>query len=148
VLVPLSDSGLDRADLETALSDTRRLVKAKRIGSNPLDTMTLVNAAVDVRRPKVQPLPTDVADALRVYLDGKPSNVPVWGGTWARDHRGADMLRIDLDAAGIEYATEGPDGPVYADFHSLRHSYLILGGWSGIDLRTLQELAEARADAL
>jgi hypothetical protein len=36
---------------------------------------------------------------------------------------------------------EGPDGPEYADFHSLRHSYLTLGGRSGIDLRTLQELA-------
>ena len=38
-------------------------------------------------------------------------------------------------------AIEGPDGPEYADFHSLRHSYLTLGGRSGIDLRTLQELA-------
>jgi hypothetical protein len=51
------------------------------------------------------------------------------------------MLRIDLDAAGIPYAVEGPDGPEYADFHALRHSYLTLGGRSGIDLRTLQELA-------
>ena len=45
------------------------------------------------------------------------------------------MLRIDLEAAGIAYAVEGPDGPEYADFHSLRHSYLTLGGRSGIDLR-------------
>jgi hypothetical protein len=51
------------------------------------------------------------------------------------------MLRIDLDATGIPYAVEGPDGPEYADFHSLRHSFLTLGGRSGIDLRTLQELA-------
>lgn len=194
----------------------RWLVRAKRIGSNPLDSLTLVNAAVDVRRArreltavelgrlfvaardsartyrrlagadryilylvaagtgfraaalsnltpadfdldaptvtlaarfnksrrlKVQPLPADVAAALRDYLTGKPSNAPIWGGTWARDHRGAEMLRIDLEAAGIEYATEGSDGPEYADFHSLRHSYLTLGGRSGIDLRTLQELA-------
>ena len=89
----------------------------------------------------MQPLPVDVAAALRDYLNGKPENLPVWGGTWARDHRGAEMLRIDLDAAGIPYATEGPDGPEYADFHSLRHSFLTLGGRSGIDLRTLQELA-------
>ena len=33
------------------------------------------------------------------------------------------------------------DGPLYADFHALRHSYLTLGGRAGIDLRTLQELA-------
>ena len=194
----------------------RWLVKAKRIGSNPLDSLSLVNAAVDVRRArreltavelgrlfvaardsartyrglagadryflylvaagtgfrasalsnltpadfaldaatvtlaarfnksrrlKVQPLPADIAAALRPYLSGKPAGAPVWGGTWARDHRGAEMLRIDLDAAGIAYATEGPDGPEYSDFHSLRHSYLTLGGRSGIDLRTLQELA-------
>src|SRR5262249_22835322 len=36
---------------------------------------------------------------------------------------------------------EGPDGPLYADFHALRHTYLTLGGRAGIDLRTLQELA-------
>jgi len=194
----------------------RWLVKSNRLGSNPLDSLELVNAAVDVRRTrreltadelrrlfiaargsdrayrgltgedrymlylvaagtgfranalanltpadfdltaatvtlaarlnksrrlKVQPLPADVADALRDYLTGKPDAAPVWGGTWARDHRGAEMLRIDLEAAGIPYAVEGPDGPEYADFHSLRHSFLTLGGRSGIDLRTLQELA-------
>ena len=47
------------------------------------------------------------------------------------------MLRTDLDAAGIPYTVEGPEGPEYADFHALRHSYLTLGGRSGIDLRTL-----------
>ncbi len=196
----------------------RWLVRNKRIGSNPLDTLTLVNAAVDVRRTrreltadelrrlfvaaresgrtfrgltgadrfalylvaagtgfranalanltpadfdldaaapvvtlaarfnksrrtKVQPLPADVADALRDYLSGKPANALIWGGTWATDCRGAEMLRIDLEAAGIAYAVEGPEGPEYADFHALRHSFLTLGGRSGIDLRTLQELA-------
>ena len=90
---------------------------------------------------KVQPLPADVAGALRAYLTGKPAGVEVWGGTWARDFRGAEMLRGDLEAAGIAYAADGPDGPEYADFHSLRHSFITLGGRSGIDLRTLQELA-------
>jgi excisionase family DNA binding protein len=196
----------------------RWLIRAKRIGSNPLESLSLVNAAVDVRRArreltadelrrlfdaartsarsyrgltgvdryflylvaagtgfragalanltpaefdlerdapvvtlparfaknrrtKVQPLPADIAEALRVYLTDKPTGAPVWGGTWARDHRGAEMIRGDLKAAGIPYAVEGPDGPEYADFHALRHSYLTLGGRSGIDLRTLQELA-------
>jgi integrase len=194
----------------------RWLVKAKRIGSNPLDSLSLVNSATDVRRArreltadelrrlfnaasasgrtyrglsgndryylyllaagtgfrasalsnltpgdfdlnartvtlaarfaknrrmKVQPLPADVATALSSYFEGKPAGTPIWGGTWAKDHRGADMLRIDLEAAGIPYTTDGPDGPEYADFHSLRHSFLTLGGRSGIDLRTLQELA-------
>jgi hypothetical protein len=82
-----------------------------------------------------------VADLLRASLKGKPAGLPVWGGTWARDGKGAEMLRIDLEAAGIPYSVEGADGPQFADFHSLRHSYLTLGSRSGIDLRALQELA-------
>src|SRR5262249_9660435 len=39
------------------------------------------------------------------------------------------------------YSFEGPDGPMFADYPSLRHSYLTKGGRAGIDLRTLQELA-------
>jgi hypothetical protein len=93
------------------------------------------------RKVKVQPLPADVAAALVEYLAGKPAGSPIWGGGWAAESRGADMLRIDLETAGIPYAVEGPDGPEYADFHALRHSFLTLGGRAGIDLRTLQELA-------
>ncbi len=196
----------------------RWMVKAKRIASNPLDSLSLMNAQVDVRRarreltadelrnlfnvtraskrafrgltgedryhlylvaattgfrasalasltptdfnlaedgatvtlaarfnksrkPKVQPLTTEVAAELKAYMKAKSKGQPVWGGTWARDHRGAEMIRGDLEAAEIAYAVEGPDGPEYADFHALRHSFLTLGGRSGIDLRTLQELA-------
>src|SRR5262249_54372815 len=39
------------------------------------------------------------------------------------------------------YVVEGPDGPLYADFHALRHTYLTLLGRGGVDLRTAQELA-------
>src|SRR5262247_75092 len=74
-------------------------------------------------------------------MSGVYPRQPVWGGTWAKDHRGAEMLRGDLKAAGITYAVEAPDGPLYADFHSLRHSYLTLLGRGGVDLRTAQELA-------
>ncbi len=51
------------------------------------------------------------------------------------------MLRRDLEAVGIAYAVEGPDGPEYADFHALRHTYLTMLGRNGVDLRTAQELA-------
>jgi excisionase family DNA binding protein len=106
-----------------------------------LPTATLAARHNKSRKPKVQPLPPDLADLLRDYLNGKPTGQPVWGGTWAQDHRGAEMLRLDLEAADIPYAVPGPDGVLYADFHALRHSYLTLGGRAGIDLRTLQELA-------
>ena len=196
----------------------RWLVKAKRLGSNPLDSLTLLNTSTDIRHArrelsaeelgrlfvatrdsrqsfrgltgtdryflylmaagtgfranalanltpanfdldarspvvtlaarfnksrklKIQPLPPDVANALRDHLDGWPVDARIWSGTWASGKRGAEMIRRDLEAAGIPYTTEGPDGSEFADFHALRHSYLTLGGRSGIDLRTLQELA-------
>src|SRR5262249_41996756 len=106
-----------------------------------LATVTLAARHAKNRKTKVQPIPPDLAELLLGYLAGRPAGQPVWGGTWAKDHRGAEMLRTDLEAADIPYAVEGPDGPVFADFHSLRHSYLTLGGRAGIDLRTLQELA-------
>ena len=196
----------------------RWLVKLKRIGSDPLDSLPLVNASVDVRRArreltgdelrelltgtrasestfrgltgedrfflylvasstgfreralsnltpadfdldaagpvvtlaarfaknrktKVQPIPADVAAALRDHLAEKPSTALVWPGTWASGCMGVEMFRRDLEAVGIAYAVEGPDGPEYADFHSLRHTYLTMLGRHGVDLRTVQELA-------
>jgi integrase len=116
-------------------------------GSFDLDTepptVTLAARHNKSRVLKVQPLPPDVADLLRDYLAGKPAGRPIWEGTgtWARDRVAADMLRLDLEAAGIPYAVEGPDGPLFADFHALRHTYLTLVGRAGIDLRTLQESA-------
>ena len=104
-------------------------------------TVTLSVKGDKSRRGKIQPLPDDVAELLRAYLVGKPADQPVWPGPWAKDRTAAAMLRIDLAAAGVPYEVQGPDGPMYADFHALRHTYLTLGGRAGIDLRTLQELA-------
>ena len=96
-------------------------------------TVTLAARNAKNRKTKVQPIPADVADLLREYLKGKPAGQRVWGGTWASDRRGAEMLRRDLDAAGVPYVVEGPDGPLFADFHALRHTYLTLlgrGAWT------------------
>jgi hypothetical protein len=51
------------------------------------------------------------------------------------------MLRLDLEVAEIAYSVPGPDGPLFADFHALRHSYITALGRGGVDLRTAQELA-------
>ena len=64
----------------------------------------------------VQPLPPDVVSVLGKYLADRPTGTKVWPGMWWDD--AAEMLRIDLDAAGIPYIVDGPDGPLYADFHS------------------------------
>ena len=51
------------------------------------------------------------------------------------------MFRSDLEAAGIPYVVEGPDGPAFADFHSLRHSYIALLDRSGATLKEAMQLA-------
>jgi integrase len=88
------------------------------------------------RKEAVQPLPPDVAAALRGYLDGKPMDAPVWPGEW--QEQAADMLRLDLDAAGIPYRDAA--GCV-ADFHALRHSYITLLSQNGVSPKMAQELA-------
>ncbi len=73
-------------------------------------------------------------------LKGRPAGASLWPGNWWK--KGAEMLRIDLDAAGIPYAVEGPDGPLYADFHALRHSYIALLEKSGATLKEAMQLAQ------
>ncbi len=51
------------------------------------------------------------------------------------------MLRTDLDAAGIPYEAKGPDGPLFADFHALRHSFIALLDRSGATLKEAMQLA-------
>jgi len=104
-------------------------------------TVTLAARFNKNRKPRVQPLPLELAKLLQDYLKDKRAGEPVWGGTWARDGKGSEMLRSDLEAAGIPYETVGPDGPLFADFHALRHSYITALGRGGVDLRTAQELA-------
>ena len=78
-----------------------------------LPTATVKAAYSKNRRTSVQPLPVDMAEALRGYLAGKPADQPVWPGAWHKD--AAEMLRLDLAAAGIPY--RDADGRV-ADFHA------------------------------
>src|SRR5262245_42830342 len=51
------------------------------------------------------------------------------------------MLRLELDACGIPYAVEGPDGPLYADFHALPHSYVAMLDRTGVTLKEAMALA-------
>jgi excisionase family DNA binding protein len=139
-------SGPDRAALYLTACGTGFRVRALA-GLTPADFDLAADVPAAVlparlaknKKAKVQPVAADLAEALRDYLAGKPAARPVWPGAWNVD--AAEMLRADLADASIPYAIEGPDGPLYADFHALRHTYLTLGGRAGIDLRTLQELA-------
>lgn len=108
------------------------------LGADP-PIVTLPVRSDKSRRGKVQPLPEDVAALLAGHLDGMAFFAPVWGDRWLHD--AAMMMRADLADASIPYVVEGPDGPLFADFHALRHTYLTVASESGIDLRTVQELA-------
>src|SRR5262245_39831131 len=101
--------------------------------------VTLGAAHTKNKKPVVQPLPPDVAAALRGYLQGKPAGQPVWPGTW--HEKAAEMLQCDLEKAGIPYVIDGPDGPLYADFHALRHSFIALLDKSGATLKEAMQLA-------
>jgi integrase len=108
------------------------------LGGNP-PTATLPATATKNKRTATQPLPASIVEMLRGYLAGKPVNEQLWPGSWHDD--GAEMLRIDLEAAGIPYVTEGPDGPLFADFHSLRHQMVFLLDQSGASVKELMQLA-------
>jgi hypothetical protein len=89
-------------------------------GDRPIATLPV--RSDKSRKGKRQHLQADVAELLRGFLDGKPAGMPLWPGTWASDRRAAEMLRRDLEAAGIPFVVQSPDGPLHADFHALRHN--------------------------
>ncbi len=106
-------------------------------------TATVARAYVKNRRTVKkavrQPLPEAVADALRPFLRNRPAGVPVWPGNWWT--KSADMLKGDLEAAGVPHVVQGPDGPRYADFHGLRHTYVSLMERAGVAMNDARELA-------
>ena len=118
-----------------------------------LATLTPESFALDVVPPVVvlpawvdkagrsvnQPLAPGLAEVLRAYLADRPAGQPVWPGSW--HERAADMLRIDLDAAGIPYKVDGPNGSLFADFHALRHSFIALLDKTGATLKEAMQLA-------
>ncbi len=102
-------------------------------------TVTLPGEFAKNGRTAVQPLPADAAQVLRVYLEGRPAGVPIWPGL--ATSRPADMLKVDLETAGIPYIVDGPDGPLHADFHALRHSFIAALDRAGASLKEAMQLA-------
>jgi integrase len=86
-----------------------------------------------------QPLTPELAKVLGDYLAHRPADKPVWPGTWYKD--AAKALKIDLEAAGIPYVVQGPFGPLYADFHALRHSFIALLDRAGVTVKQAMQLA-------
>jgi integrase/recombinase XerD len=100
-------------------------------------TVTVAAGYTKNRTLAVQPLPSALVPLLRVWLEGKDFAQPCWPGTWAKTKAAGKMLRADLTAAGVAYEVGGQ----FADFHSLRHSYISRVVRSGVNPRLAQSLA-------
>lgn len=68
-------------------------------------------------RDACQPIPAAVAAVLKAHTAGIRATARVWPGSWYT--KAADMLRVDLAAAGLQARTARGE----AVFHSIRHSY-------------------------
>jgi integrase len=99
-------------------------------------TVTVAAGYSKRRRKDVQPLRADVAALMKSYLAGKPKGETVWPGTW--HDRAAEMLRGDLDAAGIPYQDAAGR---YFDFHAMRGQFISLLAAQGVHPKVAQALA-------
>jgi integrase len=99
-------------------------------------TVTVEAAFSKHRREDLQPLRPDVAEMMRQYVAGKGRREPIWPGKWALD--GAQMVRRDLEAAGLPYEDEA--GRSF-DFHALRGQFITSLAAKGVHPKVAQVLA-------
>lgn len=90
------------------------------------------------RRLDVLPLPSDILQIARTWLKTKMPGQPLWPGDWAEHRYAGKILQVDLKAAGIPYVDANG---LFADFHSLRHTYITNLAKNGVPLVTAQKLA-------
>jgi len=79
------------------------------------------------------PLPTDLVDDLRRYVESLADDAPLF----PLPKKGADMLQVDLAAAGIPYVDASG---LYFDFHSLRCQMASNADAAGVSPRVVQRL--------
>jgi integrase len=79
------------------------------------------------------PIPIDLSDDLRPYVE----SLAVDSTVFPLPAKGSDMLRRDLEAAGIEY--QDASGHFY-DFHSLRCQTATLADAAGVSPRVVQKM--------
>jgi len=82
-----------------------------------------------------QPVPMELVRPMKQWLRDRKPDERIWPGGWNR--RAAEMLRVDLEAAGIPFETD--DGVF--DFHCLRVSYVTNLVKSGANPKIVQTLA-------
>ena len=106
----------------------------------PTPTATVPAGYTKNGREAVQPLPPNLAARLAPWLATLPAGSPVFN----LSDRAAEMIQVDLAAAGIEYTT--PAGT--ADFHALRAAYISNLVASGASVKTCQVLARHSTPSL
>jgi integrase len=79
------------------------------------------------------PIPIDLADDLRRYVESLASGSPVF----PLPAKGSDMLQVDLAVAGIPYVDASG---LYFDFHSLRCQMATNADAAGVTPRVVQRL--------
>jgi len=87
------------------------------------------------KKESILPLLKETIPVLQSYIEDKEGTDRIFPGMWKG--RGADMLRADLEAAGIAYLTA--DG--YLDFHSLRKTFISRMANAGTPVAILKEWA-------
>ncbi len=99
----------------------------------PSPTVTVAAAYTKNGDPATLHLPHDLVDDLVAWLATKPPGLPVF----PLPEKGAAMLRVDLDAAGIPYRDAA--GLVF-DFHALRCQHATLLDLAGVSPRVVQRM--------
>jgi len=98
-------------------------------------TVTVKAAYSKHRRDDTLPLRPETVQTLREFLSGKFPTAPLFSNMPART---GEMMQVDLEHAGIPYVD---DSERFADFHSLRHTFITMLTQSGIHVKTCQSLA-------
>ncbi len=100
-------------------------------------TLTVQAGHSKRRRTDVIPLSQDLADRIRQWMDGRDtaSDRPLFD---IDIRRTADMIKADLKRAEIPYIDQHGR---YADFHSLRHTFVSNLGKAGVSPKMAQSLA-------
>ena len=137
-------SGEDRAMLYLVASNTGLRVSELAslapvsfdFGSDP-PTVRVLSAYTKNGEEAELPVRPDLATMLRQWIAERTPRELLWPGTWAKK-ASAKMIRMDLEGAKVAY--QDASGR-YADFHSLRHTFISNLARGGVHPKTAMELA-------
>ncbi len=146
--VVLKTTGPDRAMLyQLAMGTGFRANELRTLTPEAFDlagdqpTITVKAAYSKRRRDDVQPIQPELADALRPWLAARAPGKPLFGKLTKHT---ANLLKHDLEAAGIPYETASGT----ADFYCLRHSYVTALAMSNAPVKVVQSLARHSTPSL